>query len=316
MTWAKTKGTEKTELAQFNKSGGAPCGYGCAHKIILSKIKDALGLDQCHSAFTGAAPIARETLDYFGSLDISIYELFGQSECTGPQTMNVEGGWKIGSAGRALPGTEMKILSDSQELVYTGRNIMMGYLKEKEKTKETIDEEGFLHSGDCAKIDDDGFMSITGRIKELIITAGGENVPPVLIEDKIKEYAKALSNVMVIGDKRKFLSALFCLRVKMDDDGNPRDELDEQALIVAKEIGSSATTVSQAKTCEKFNSYLDAQVKAANSEAASRAQNVNKWVILNKDFTIPGGELTPTLKLKRRVVVAKYADVIEEIYNV
>lgn len=314
-TWAKQKGSAKSDLAQYGNSGGAPCGYGCAHKIVLSKIHDALGLSECRAAFTGAAPIARETLDYFASLDIPVYELFGQSECTGPQTMNIPGKWKIGTAGCAISSTEMKIVRETQELCYKGRNIMMGYLKEDGKTKETVDDEGYLHSGDCAKIDDDGFMSITGRIKELIITAGGENIPPVIIEEKIKENTKALSNVMVVGDKRKFLAALYCLRVKMDDDGNPLDELDEQALLVAKDIGSAATTVTQAKACDKFTEYFNTTLKLANENATSRAQNVQKWVILDKDFTIPGGELTPTLKLKRRVVDEKYSAVIEELYN-
>lgn len=314
VTWCKEKGMEKSQLAQFGQSGGAPCGYGFAEKLVLSKIKDTLGLSECRLACTGAAPITHEILEYFASVDIPIYELFGQSECTGPQTLNVPESWKLTTTGRAIQGTEMKVLEGTQELVYRGRNIMMGYMKNKKATDDTIDAEGWLHSGDCAKIDEDGFMSITGRIKELIITAGGENIPPVLIEDKIKEHAKALSNVMVIGDKRKFLSALFCLRVKMDEDGNPTNQLDAQALDVAKEIGSKATTVAEAQMDEAFKTYLDKCVAAANKEAISRAQNVQKWKLLENDFSVPGGELTPTLKLKRRIVSDKYSDVIEGMY--
>jgi len=315
ITWAKEKGASKNALAQFGNSGGSPCGYGCAHKLILGKIQDLLGLSECRMAFTGAAPITRETLDYFASLDIPVYELFGQSEGSGPQTINIPGKWKIGTAGVALDSTDMKVVNDTQELVYKGRHIMMGYLKAEDKTKEAIDEDGWLHSGDCAKIDADGFMSITGRIKELIITAGGENVPPVIIEEKIKEHAKALSNVMVVGDQRKFLAALFCLRVKMDDKGNPLEAFDDQALLVAKDIGSSATTVAEAKQCDQFKAYLDGALKAANKDAPSRAQNVQKWILLDRDFTIIGGELTPTLKLKRPVVLAKYMNEIDAMYN-
>ena len=273
-TWAKAKGAQKNDMAQFGASGGAPCGYGLAHKLVLSKVQDALGLDQCRFAITGAAPIGREVLDYFASLDIAILELFGQSECTGPQTTNKNDGWKIGSAGQAMPGTEMKVVDGSDELIYKGRHVMMGYLKEDEKTAETIDSEGFLHSGDCAKIDADGFMHITGRIKELIITAGGENIPPVIIEEKIKDNTKALSNVIVIGDKRKFLIALYTLRVVMDGDGKPTETLDPIALEVATDIGSTAKTVSEVKTCEKFKSYFDSTLAAANKQATSRAQNV------------------------------------------
>lgn len=313
-TWAKSKGAAKNELAQFGKSGGAPCGYGLANSIILSKVQAALGLDQCRIAFTGAAPIGMEVLQYFASLDIPILELFGQSECTGPQTMNFPNKWKMGSAGVAIGGTTMKINPETQELSYSGRNLMMGYLKGEQQTKDTFDDAGYLLSGDCAKIDSDGFMSITGRIKELIITAGGENVPPVIIEDKIKEQTKALSNCMVVGDKRKFLSVLLCLRVNMNEDGSPSQNLDPQALEVAKEIGSSATTVSEAKSCDAFKTYFDSKIAAANKQATSRAQNIAKWALLDEDFTVNGGELTPTLKLKRRIVSDKCSEVIEKIY--
>lgn len=313
--WSKDKGMQKSMLAQFGQSGGAPCGYGCAHKLVLSKIKETLGLSECRLAATGAAPIAHEVLEFFAAVDIPVYELFGQSECSGPQTLNIPGQWKLTTTGCAIKNTEMKVLEQTQELVYRGRNIMMGYMKNKQATDDTIDADGWLHSGDCAKIDDEGFMSITGRIKELIITAGGENIAPVLIEDKIKEHAKALSNVMVIGDKRKFLSALFCLRVKMDENGSPTDELDFQALDVAKEIGSSATTVAEAQLDEAFKTYFDKCVAAANKDAISRAQNVQKWKLLDSDFSVPGGELTPTLKLKRRIVSDKYSDLIEGLYS-
>jgi len=314
-TWAKSKGTQKNQMAQFGESGGVPCGFGCAHAIVLSKVHDALGLDQVRYCFTGAAPISLEVLEYFASLDIRILELFGQSECTGPQTVNTPSRWKMGSAGCAMPGTEMKVVPETNELIYCGRHIMMGYLKEDAKTAETIDSDGYLHSGDCAKVDGDGFMSITGRIKELIITAGGENIPPVIIEEKIKEHTKALSNVMVIGDKRKFLIALYTVRVEMDGNGEPTQKLDGQALEVAESIGSSAKTVSEVKACGKFKEYFDSKLADSNKEATSRAQNVGKWVLLDVDFSVPGGELTPTLKLKRRIVADKYSNMIDAAYG-
>ena len=160
-----------------------------------------------------------------------------------------------------------------------------------------------------------GFISITGRIKELIITAGGENVAPVLIEEAMKEEMPALSNCMVIGDKRKFLSILFCLQVEIDAvTGVASNKLTGAALDTSKSIGSKAVTTEQAKTCEKWKKYLDDGMAAANKKAISRAQNVGKWALLDTDFTEPGGELTPTLKLKRSVAAEKYASVIEAIY--
>ena len=146
-TWAKGLGSEHSRLNQFGNDGGAPLGYGCAHAIVLSKIKDALGLDQVKGAFTAAAPISVDTLNYFASLDIPVFEVFGQSECTGPHTVSSPGNWKIGYCGRPIPGSESIIDPINGELCYRGRHIFMGYMYMPDKTAETIDEDGYLHSG-------------------------------------------------------------------------------------------------------------------------------------------------------------------------
>jgi len=321
--WAKAKGTAKNERAQFGKSGSKPFGFGVANKVVFSKIKGVLGLDRCIACFTGAAPIELKVLNYFASIDIPIYELFGQSECTGPHTVNTPTAWKIGTCGRPLPGTESKIVEDTGEICYRGRHIFMGYMYMKDKTAETIDSEGWLHSGDVAKFDEDndpnipvpsGFMSITGRIKELIITAGGENIPPVLIENEFKLAMPALSNCMVIGDKRKFLTIVLCLLVEMNEDGSPTNKLTGAALDTSKEIGSSATTVEEAQTCEKWEQYFNEGTEKANGKTTSRAQRVSKWALLATDFSESTGELTPTLKLKRSVASDIHSAVIEGMY--
>lgn len=194
----------------------------------------------------------------------------------------------------------------------------------EETTAETIDEEGWMHSGDIAKIDDDhdndlpkpsGFISITGRIKELIITAGGENVPPVLIEDQFKLAMPCLANCMAVGDKRKFLIILLCLYVEIDEEGNALNILTGAAKEVSMQIGSSATTTDEASKCDKWKKYLDDGMAKANDAATSRAQRVTKYALLPSDFTVPGGELTPTLKLKRSVTAEKYTSVIESLYD-
>ncbi|OQS07070.1 long-chain-fatty-acid-CoA ligase [Thraustotheca clavata] len=314
-TWAKKKGLQKSTSAQFGSSGGIPCGFGLANSLVLSKVRAALGLDACQLCAVGAAPTPIEILKYFGSLDIPIYELFGQSECCGPQSICIPGAWKMGTVGQPIPGVEWKVIPETQELVFQGRHTMMGYLGMEAETKATIDAEGWLHSGDCASIDTDGFGAITGRIKELIITAGGENIPPVLIEDAIKEELPLLSNVMVIGDKRKFLSALFTLRTIMDSDGAPTNELDPTALEILSQIKSPAKTTQEALACIKVVEYLNAGVNRANARATSRAQSIAKYHLLEQDFSLPGGELTPTLKLKRKVVIDKYAEIIEQLYS-
>ena len=301
--------------------------YFVAKKVILSKIHNAIGLDECKAAFTAAAPIAVETLNYFSSIDIPVYEVFGQSECTGPHTVSAPGQWRVGYCGRPMPGTESMIAKDTNELCYRGRHIMMGYMYDLVKSEETIDTDGFLHSGDVATFDENeqsgfppgtpsGFMKITGRIKELIITAGGENVPPVLIENEMKAAMNAISNCMVIGDKRKFLTILISLKTDVDKDtGIPNDKLGADSLNVCKQIGSSAKTVAEAKADPKWKKYIEDGIKVANSKTTSNAQIVQKYELLPTDFSEKGGELTPTLKLKRNVAADKYKELIESMYK-
>jgi long-chain-fatty-acid--CoA ligase ACSBG len=325
-TLAKKIGTEKSKMAQFGAGGGAPCGYSCMNAIVFNAIRGALGLDQCKGCFTAAAPIAPETLWYFASLDIPVYEVFGQSECTGPHTVSAARQWKIGYCGRPIRGSETKIDAVTGELCYRGRHIFMGYMHMPEETAATIDADGFLHSGDVAAFDEhdqegfvggpSGFMKITGRIKELIITAGGENVPPVLIENEMKAAMVAISNVMVIGDKRKYLSMLVSLKTEVDKEtALPLDQLAADALFVGEQIGSTARLYSEAIADPKWKAYIDQGVKTANKKTTSNAQVVQKWRWLPQDFSEKGGELTPTLKLKRKVVTEKYAALIESIYG-
>mmetsp|Transcript_27808 Transcript_27808/g.36458 ORF Transcript_27808/g.36458 Transcript_27808/m.36458 type:complete len:696 (+) Transcript_27808:334-2421(+) len=298
--------------------------YRLARKAILSKAHRAIGLDQCLVAGVAAAPISVNTLRYFASLDIPIYECFGQSECTGPHTVSTCNAWKIGACGRPLPGTQTKIDQNTGELCYRGRHIFMGYMHNPEKTAEAIDDDGWLHSGDVARLDKDedplvhgpsGFLTITGRIKELIITAGGENIPPVPIEVEFKKAIPALANCMVIGDKQKYLVIFFCLKVTVEVDGTPKSELLEDCCEISRSIGSSATTVQEARNCPEWKRYLESGMKTANSKATSRAQIVQKYAILPSDFSEKGGELTPTLKLKRSVVLKKYSEYVEQLYS-
>jgi len=293
---------------------------------LLKKVRLALGLDRCVGLYTGAAPISKDTLLYFGSLGMTVLEVYGMSECTGPQTINRPSAHKTGTAGPSIPGTEMKIADPDKdgngEICYRGRHIFMGYMKNDKATSETIDDEGWLHSGDIGRVDKDGFLQITGRIKELIITAGGENIPPVLIEDEIiKEIGPIISNVMAIGDRRKFLTAVVTLKAEPKKDAKPgeypfTDNLAPNALKELQNIGSSATTIAEAIKDEKVKKYIEDGIKRANKRATSNAQTIQKFEILPEDFSIEGNELTPTMKLKRRIVTEKYAPVIEKMYDV
>jgi long-chain-fatty-acid--CoA ligase ACSBG len=323
--WAKRIGTEKSRRAQYGNGGGSPCNFWLANALVFKAVKGALGLDCAKCCFTGAAPISHDTLNYFASLDIPIYEVFGQSECTGPHTISHNGEWKIGSCGRPIPGSITKIVEGTKELCYKGRHIFMGYMYMPDKTAETIDADGFLHSGDVAEFDNDGkkeveegpsgFMRITGRIKELIITAGGENIPPVLIEEEMKSAMLAISNCMVIGDRRKFLTMLVSLKCEVNPETmEGTDKLAADSLYIGKEIGSNATTLGEVANDPKWTAYIDAGVKKANSKTTSNAQIVQKWKLLPVDFSEKAGDLTPTLKLKRSVVADKYSELIESMY--
>lgn len=189
-----------------------------------------------------------------------------------------------------------------------GRNIMMGYLKNEQATRDSIDAQGYMHSGDRGKIDADGFLRITGRIKELIITAGGENVAPVPIEDNFKLECPACSNIMMLGEQQRFMAALITFKVDVDPkSGVPSKILTAEAKNAFKtNVGMDFKTTDEAIAEPKVAEYIKRCIEATNKKAVSRAAHMRKFKLLSEDFSIPGGELTPTLKLKRRVTEKKY----------
>lgn len=315
--WAKSVGLRGNYALLEGKP--LPWGWSIADKIVFSNVKKALGLQDSTYRVTSAAPISLKTLEYFMSLDMPLFELYGMSESSGPHTLNLPGATKMGTVGRTMPGAETWIAHPDAkgegEICMRGRHIFMGYMKNEEATQETIDADGWLHSGDVGRLDQGGYLKITGRIKELIITAGGENIPPVLIEDVLKGELPSLSNAMLIGDKRKFLSCLVTLKTEPDADGNPTHTLAGPALDLGKSCGSSAKTVQEVLKCKKYLDAIQAGVDAANKKAISNATRINKWSLLENDFSVATGELTPTMKLKRKIVYNKYLPLIETFYE-
>uniref|UniRef100_A0A4W3KC00 Long-chain-fatty-acid--CoA ligase ACSBG2 n=1 Tax=Callorhinchus milii TaxID=7868 RepID=A0A4W3KC00_CALMI len=320
-SWAKDVGLQ-TNLNRMNGNMSQPLNFRVAKKLVFKRVRKALGLSRCTKCYTGAAPITKDTIEFFLSLNIPVYELYGMSESSGPHTISVPESCRLSSCGKVMPGCKTLIYkpdSDScGEICFWGRHVFMGYLNMEDKTEESIDEEGWLHSGDLGKHDEDGFLYITGRIKELIITAGGENIPPVPIEDAIKEQISVISNAMVIGDKRKFLSVLLTLKCNVNSDtGDPLDDLTPEVTQFCKRIGSKATKVSEilaSKDRDVFNAIQEG-INRVNEKATSNAQRIQKWIILEKDFSIPGGELGPTMKLKRPVIMKMYPDQIDDFYK-
>lgn len=189
----------------------------------------------------------------------------------------------------------------------------MGYFKNEEATRSTIDEKGFLHSGDVGRLDKNGNLSITGRIKELIITAGGENVAPVLIENILKEYLPFISNAVVVGEQRKYLVVLLTLKYIIVGE-TVTDKLAPETLKGFAAIGCPAKTTYEAKNCQVLRKVIQEGIAKANARAISKAQNIQKFALLDIDFSVEAGDLTPTLKLKRNVVIKKYEPIIETLY--
>lgn len=322
--WAKDVGLQ-TNLSKMNQNGAVgrtPLNYRLAKKLVFRKVRKALGLDRCSKCYTGAAPITKDTLEFFLSLDIPVYELYGMSESSGPHTISLSNAFRLTSCGIEISGCETKINRPDEEgngeICFWGRHVFMGYLNMADKTGEALDSEGWLHSGDLGKHDESGFLFITGRIKELIITAGGENIPPVPIEDAVKEALPLISNAMLIGDKRKFLAMLLTVKCQVNGEtGAPEDELTPEAVELCRKLGSNATRVSDIAGGRDrlIHTAIQEGITQVNENATSNAQRIQKWIVLEQDFSITGGELGPTMKLKRPVVMKMYKEQIENFYK-
>jgi long-chain acyl-CoA synthetase len=243
---------------------------------------------------SGAAPIAREVLEFFAALDVVVLEVYGQSEDTGPTSFNLPNRFRFGTVGPSIPGVEVKIAEDGEILV-RGPNVFMGYYKDEAATRETLID-GWLYSGDLGEFDPDGFLSITGRKKDIIITAGGKNIAPKNIEHALKNH-ELINEAVVIGDRRKFLTALVTL--------DP-----EAGAAWAGKNGANAATLHESSA---VRAEIQKCVDEVNSHLA-RVEQVKKFTILERNLTIEDGELTPTLKVKRNVVNDHFADAIEQMY--
>lgn len=315
-TWAKRQGFAHNQNVINNNTNTKSLQYKLAEKLIFQKVKAALGLQNCEVFYSAAAPLAPDVIEYFMSLDMRIMEIYGMSECSGPQTTNLKNQQRVGSIGKDIVGFHTKIDPVEGEIRLKGRNIMMGYLGDEEKTEATFDQDGWLKSGDIGREDQDGFFFITGRLKEILITAGGENVAPILIENAIKKHLPAVSNVMVIGDQRKFLSCVLTLKVEVDPESmEPLNTLIPPVLEWLESLGSKAKTTIEAADDDTIRRAIQEGINRANEEAISNAQRIQKWKLITKDFSIPGGELGPTMKLKRHVVLENYSLLISGIYR-
>ncbi len=296
--WSIKVGTKMREVERSGRQPGflLKRKYAFADEKVLSKIRNLFG-GQLRLAVSGAAPINPEILRFFDAAGVLVLEGWGMTETSTAATISSPDDFKIGTIGKPFPGCEVRIADDGEILV-KGPNVFQGYHKNEEATRETI-VDGWLHTGDIGEIDSDGFIKITGRKKDIIITAGGKNITPANLEAEIKQHA-LVSQCVVVGDRRPYLVALVTL--------DP-----EEAAAHAQENGLNETPA-QLSANPDVKASIMAHVDQINQNFA-RVEQVKKIAILPEDLSQENGELTPTLKVKRAVVTAKRESEIEQLYS-
>jgi long-chain acyl-CoA synthetase len=267
-------------------------------KLVYSRLKAALG-GRCRAAISGGAPLGDRLGHFFRGIGVTVFEGYGLTETTAAAAVNHDAALRIGTVGRPLPGVDVAIAEDG-EVLLRGGIVMRGYWKNEQATAEAIDVDGWFHTGDIGELDTQGFLRITGRKKEILVTAGGKNVAPAVLEDRLRAH-RLVSQCIVVGDQRPFIAALITL--------------DAEALPAwLKSTGKDGSmTAAQLREDPELLAELDAAVADAN-KAVSHAEAIKKFRVLAVDFTEDNGTLTPSLKLKRAVVMKEFGDEVEALY--
>jgi long-chain acyl-CoA synthetase len=266
-------------------------------KLVFSKIRTTLG-GAVEAAISGGAPLGSRLGHFFRGAGVTIYEGYGLTETTAGATLNITGNLKIGTVGRPIPGTSVRIAEDGEVLI-KGPIVMRGYWQNDEANSEVFDNDRWFKSGDLGKLDEEGFLSIVGRKKELIVTAGGKNVAPAVLEDRLRAHP-LVSQCMVVGDNKPFIAALITIDAEMS-----------KGWIAAHK--KDGATIESLRHDPDLIAVIQTAVDEAN-KAVSKAESIRKFTILGEDFTIAGGHLTAKLSVKRHVVAAEFAKEIDELY--
>jgi len=273
-----------------------------ADRLVYSRLRAALG-GRVRYCVSGGAPLSAHLAHFFHAAGITILEGYGLTETSAATTCNTPDAMRIGTVGRPGPGVDMRVALDG-ELLVRSAGVFAGYYQNEEATRDAIDADGWFHTGDLGEIDDDGYVKITGRKKEIIVTAGGKNVAPAVLEERLKSH-RLVSQAMVVGDNRPFIGALVTLEP-------------EELAAFAKERGLSGASgpgaVAQLAKEQAVLDELDKAVAHAN-DAVSKAESIRKIAVLDRDFDAEHDEITPTLKLKRKVVVDHFSEQIEGLYR-
>lgn len=296
--WAQTVGRRVVDLRnQGQEPGGALAAqYRLADKLVFSKVKPLLGFSRTRVAVSGAAAINKEILEFFSGLDVTIYEVYGQSEGCGPTTFNRPGATKFGATGQAWPGSEVKLAADG-EIILRGPNVFMGYYKDAAATHDTL-VDGWLHSGDLGRFDEDGFLTIVGRKKDIIITSGGKNIAPRNIEAALKNL-ELVGDAVLVGEGRKYLCALLTL--------------DPEAVV--RFADANQIEGEELHKHPKIIAAIQAEIDEIVNPQFARVEQVRKFTLLERPFSIESGEMTPTLKLKRKAICDMHLEEIEAMYE-
>ena len=276
--WALRVGHRASAIRKDGRAlpAGLAAQYRLADKLVYSKVKARLG-GNLRAGVSGAAPISVEILEFFYAMDILILEGYGLTESSSGCSVNREENFRFGTVGLPLPGVEVRIADDG-EIFIRGDNVFAGYYKDEEATRKAIDEEGWLHTGDVGTLDEDGFLRITDRKKDIIVTAGGKNVAPQNLENDLKRVA-GISQAVVVGDRRPYLVALITVEPGLEDP----------------------------------ESLAQAAVDEVNRER-TRFEQIKKFIVLDRDFSPELGEVTPTMKLRRKAIIDRFADDIDRLY--
>ena len=267
--------------------------------LVYGKLRHALG-GEMRLAFSGGGPLGERLTHFFDGAGVAIYEGYGLTETSPTLTINRPGAWRPGSVGQPVAGTTIRIAGDG-EILAKGPQVFAGYWRNPTATAEVFDDDGWFRTGDIGELDHDGFLKITGRKKEILVTAAGKNVAPAPLEDRLRAHP-LVSQAVVIGDQQPFIAAL----ITIDEDAF--------AIWAQEEAGTAGATVAEAADGAELRAVIAGAVDAANS-SVSRAESIREFVILPRDLTIEAGELTPTLKVRRTVVAARYEAAIESIYG-
>jgi long-chain acyl-CoA synthetase len=268
-------------------------------RLVYGKLRAALGGD-CRAAISGGAPLGARLGHFYRGVGLTIYEGYGLTETSAAITVNRLDDIEVGSVGKLLPGNSMRV-ADDNELLVRGGVVFSGYWHNEQATQEAISDDGWFHTGDLGAIDDRGFLTIIGRKKEIIVTAGGKNVAPAVLEDRLRAHP-LISQAMAVGDAKPFVAALITIDPEAFEGWKARNGKAADASVA--DLANDPDLIAE----------IDLAVKEAN-QAVSHAEAIRKFSILPVDFTEDTGELTPTMKVKRKVVAEKFASEIEALYS-